>query len=96
MEQRAKPTSPAAPPGDTIAAQATPPGRGGVGIIRISGPASREVAQTLFVPARPEVTELHPYRLHHGHLRTPAGRMLDEAMLMAPCTLVLVVWTGSC
>ncbi|GHB02827.1 tRNA uridine-5-carboxymethylaminomethyl(34) synthesis GTPase MnmE [Modicisalibacter luteus] len=29
---------------DTIAALATPPGRGGVGIIRVSGPLSREIA----------------------------------------------------
>lgn len=32
---------------ETITAQATPPGRGGVGIIRISGPLSPKVAQTL-------------------------------------------------
>jgi tRNA modification GTPase len=32
---------------DTIAAQATPPGRGGVGIIRINGPAVRAIAQQL-------------------------------------------------
>ena len=30
---------------DTIVAPATPPGRGGVGIIRISGPQTREIAQ---------------------------------------------------
>lgn len=30
---------------DTIVAQATPPGRGGVGILRISGQAARDVAQ---------------------------------------------------
>ena len=29
---------------DTIAAQATPPGRGGVGIVRVSGPATKAVA----------------------------------------------------
>lgn len=29
---------------DTIVAQATPPGRGGVGIIRVSGPKAKEVA----------------------------------------------------
>ncbi len=28
---------------DTIAAIATPPGRGGVGIIRISGPAAADI-----------------------------------------------------
>lgn len=32
---------------DTIAAQATPPGRGGVGIIRVSGPGSFLIAQTI-------------------------------------------------
>lgn len=32
---------------ETIAAQATPPGRGGVGIIRISGPEAKNVAQTI-------------------------------------------------
>ncbi|MCS4495054.1 MAG: tRNA uridine-5-carboxymethylaminomethyl(34) synthesis GTPase MnmE [Pantoea ananatis] len=32
---------------DTIVAQATPPGRGGVGILRISGPRAAEVAQQI-------------------------------------------------
>ncbi|SET68553.1 tRNA uridine-5-carboxymethylaminomethyl(34) synthesis GTPase MnmE [Thalassotalea agarivorans] len=38
---------------ETIAAQATPPGRGGVGIIRISGPEAKTVAEKLLgkVPA---------------------------------------------
>ncbi len=31
--------------GDTIAAVATPSGRGGIGVIRISGPAAREIAE---------------------------------------------------
>jgi tRNA modification GTPase len=67
-------------PGDTIAAQATPPGRGGVGVIRVSGPDSLSVAKQLFVSARPGFTGLRPYRLHHGHLRAPDGRVLDEVM----------------
>ncbi|PCI60499.1 MAG: tRNA uridine-5-carboxymethylaminomethyl(34) synthesis GTPase MnmE [Gammaproteobacteria bacterium] len=32
---------------ETIAAQATPPGRGGVGIIRVSGPKAKDVAQAI-------------------------------------------------
>ena len=32
---------------DTIAAIATPPGRGGVGIIRVSGPTSKQIAETI-------------------------------------------------
>lgn len=80
MSQRAVVPPCAGLPGETIAARATPPGRGGVGIIRISGPASPDVARQLFVPARKDVSELRPYRLHHGLVRTPAGRVLDEAM----------------
>jgi tRNA modification GTPase len=34
-------------PADTIAAPATPPGYGGVGIIRVSGPQTRTIAQAL-------------------------------------------------
>ncbi|WP_045856394.1 tRNA uridine-5-carboxymethylaminomethyl(34) synthesis GTPase MnmE [Teredinibacter purpureus] len=43
---------------DTIAAIATAPGRGGVGIIRISGPNTRSIAQSLlgFVPHPREAT----------------------------------------
>ena len=39
--------------GDTIVAPATPPGRGGVGVVRISGPASRHIAGAIIgaVPA---------------------------------------------
>ena len=32
---------------DTIVAQATPPGRGGVGIVRVSGPLAQHVAQEI-------------------------------------------------
>ncbi len=40
-------------PLDTIAAVATPPGRGGVGIVRVSGPASIEIAQNLLASVPP-------------------------------------------
>ena len=70
-------------PDDTIVAQATPPGRGGVGVIRLSGPASRDLAERLFVSTRPAFAGLRPYRLHHGRLRAPDGRLLDEAMALA-------------
>ena len=65
---------------DTIAAIATPAGRGGVGVIRISGPESRPLAERLFVSSRPGFAGLRPYRLHHGHLRAPSGRVLDEVL----------------
>ena len=63
---------------DTIAAIATPPGRGGVGIVRVSGPKAAEVAQQLTpdlawpVPAR-QALLTHFYdnqqqRMDHGLL----------------------------
>ena len=40
-------------PQDTIVAPATPPGRGGIGIVRVSGPATRAIAIAMLgsVPA---------------------------------------------
>ncbi|KHK03759.1 tRNA uridine-5-carboxymethylaminomethyl(34) synthesis GTPase MnmE [Desulfovibrio sp. TomC] len=68
------------PASDTIAAVATPPGRGGVGIVRVSGPASRPIGERLFRSGRPDFAGLQPYRLHHGTFSTPAGKLLDEGM----------------
>jgi tRNA modification GTPase len=47
---------------DTIAAIATAPGRGGIGIVRVSGPATRAIAQGLLgrVPL-PRHAELHAF-----------------------------------
>lgn len=48
---------------DTIVAQATPPGRGGVGILRVSGPKAAVVAQTILgkVP-KPRYADYLPFR----------------------------------
>jgi tRNA modification GTPase len=40
------------PTDDTIVAIATPPGRGGIGAVRLSGPRAAEIAAGLFRPAR--------------------------------------------
>ncbi|HVN41720.1 MAG TPA: tRNA uridine-5-carboxymethylaminomethyl(34) synthesis GTPase MnmE [Steroidobacteraceae bacterium] len=52
---------------DTIAAIATAAGRGGIGIVRVSGPACRDVAVAVLgrVPA-PRVAELHTFRDESG------------------------------
>jgi len=64
---------------DTIAAIATPPGEGGVAIIRLSGPAALAIAERIFRPARPG--PLRPFRLRFGHVVDPAsGAPLDEAL----------------
>ena len=64
----------------TIAAIATPPGPGGIGVIRVSGPAALPVLQALFRPRNPPAT-YHSHRLYYGHVVAPAsGVALDEAL----------------
>jgi len=61
---------------DTIAAIATPPGRGGVGIVRISGPQVIVIAQALLgkcpQPRRAELMRFHD----------AAGEMIDEGIAL--------------
>lgn len=65
---------------DTIAAIATPPGIGGVGLIRISGPTAEEIAQRLFRPLPPGKFLSH--HLYHGKIIAPTtGAILDEVLV---------------
>lgn len=65
--------------GDTIAAIATPPGEGGIAIIRLSGEAAPAIAERIFQPLRPG--PLRPFRLRYGRIVDPAsGAVIDEAM----------------
>jgi len=65
---------------DTIAAVATPPGEGGVGIIRLSGSGSRALARALFRPKSPSFSDFIPHHLHYGHLLDREGRVLDDVL----------------
>src|SRR5690554_7464374 len=61
---------------DTIVAQATPPGRGGVGIVRVSGPAARTVAEGMLGHCpRPRYAEFLPFKDQHG-------TVLDEGIAL--------------
>jgi tRNA modification GTPase len=52
---------------DTIAAIATPPGRGGVGVIRISGPNSSAICKTIIgVVPKPRVAHYAPFLDSNG------------------------------
>lgn len=64
---------------DTIAAIATPPGRGALGIIRMSGPLSSGIARRIFT--RPARKSLEPRRLLYGWIHDQNGQVLDEIML---------------
>jgi tRNA modification GTPase len=61
---------------DTIAAQATPPGRGGVGIIRLSGPDALAIAQQLlgFTPK--------PRYAHYTPFLDEQGEQLDQGIAL--------------
>ena len=54
---------------DTIIAQATAPGRGGVGIVRVSGPQAQVIAQALVpVPLTPRLATYTRFEDAEGHV----------------------------
>jgi len=64
---------------DTIVAIATPPGRGGIGVVRISGTESRAIAHSMLRLSG--AGELQPNRAHFGELIDPAtGQRIDEVV----------------
>lgn len=70
---------------DTIAALATPPGQGGIAIVRVSGEAARTCFDALFRPAGKQKVESH--RLLYGRLYDENQTLIDECMavlMLAP------------
>ncbi len=65
---------------DTIVAIATPPGRGGIGVVRLSGPQARDIARPMLRLAHgPDLEAGHA---HVGELIEPAtGLRLDEVVV---------------
>jgi tRNA modification GTPase len=67
---------------DTIAAISTPPGIGGIGVIRVSGPATIPIARQVFVrPHGQSVSCLESHRVYHGFVIDARGEHVDEALL---------------
>lgn len=64
---------------DTIIAPATPPGEGGVGILRISGPLAETALMRFFRPVK-KPTTFSSHRLYYGHIYTLTGELVDEVM----------------
>lgn len=62
---------------DTIVAIATPPGRGGVGIIRISGPIANSIAQQLT-----HVKSITPRSVTYCSMFSSKGELIDQGLLL--------------
>ncbi len=73
----------AMPAPNTIAAVSTPPGEGGIGVIRLSGPDAVAIACRLF--RRADGTALdnpEPFRQYYGHVVDPdRAEIVDEVLL---------------
>ncbi len=70
--------------GDTIVAVATPPGEGGIGIVRLSGPDALAITRQIFRPARGK--GLAPRRMTYGHVIDPdGGQTVDEVLAVYMC-----------
>lgn len=66
---------------DTIAAVATPPGLGGLGLIRVSGSAAEAIARRVFRPLRPPAS-LISHHLYHGEIvAQETGTVLDDVLV---------------
>ncbi|HHU30062.1 MAG: tRNA uridine-5-carboxymethylaminomethyl(34) synthesis GTPase MnmE [Bacillota bacterium] len=66
---------------DTIAAISTPPGEGGIGIVRLSGPQSFAIARKIISFPR-EIKEPESHRLYYGYVVDPKDNSsIDEALV---------------
>lgn len=64
---------------DTIAAPVTPPGRGGLGVIRLSGPRALDII-SLLIPRTPPFRQTLSHTLHHASLRD-GHRPVDDVVV---------------
>ncbi|MGC9140894.1 MAG: tRNA uridine-5-carboxymethylaminomethyl(34) synthesis GTPase MnmE [Caldimicrobium sp.] len=67
---------------DTIAAIATPPGRGAIGVIKISGENSLRILQKIFKPVKPR-PYFESHRFYYGFIVDPeTGDTIDEVLVV--------------
>lgn len=68
---------------DTIAAISTPPGEGGIGIVRLSGKDAFKIADRLFhSPKGKKISEVHSHRIVYGFVKDPlTNDTIDEVLV---------------
>ena len=64
---------------DTIAAVSTPPGRGGIGIVRISGPDARSIAEAML--RFPSGAAWNPWTASLAELPDTSGHAVDQVVV---------------
>lgn len=69
-------------PFDTIAAISTPPGEGGIGIVRLSGDEAIPIVKKIFVPHRKKSETLQEttFTMHLGYIKN-GERIIDEVLV---------------
>jgi tRNA modification GTPase len=68
------------PKEDTIAAISTPPGEGGIGIVRLSGPEAIAIAAAIFASTRGADIRTGAARVYHGEIHDN-GDPVDEVLV---------------
>ncbi|RMG82187.1 MAG: tRNA uridine-5-carboxymethylaminomethyl(34) synthesis GTPase MnmE [Bacteroidetes bacterium] len=63
---------------DTICAQATPPGIGAIGVIRVSGKDSFKIVNHIFSK---NLDSVERNTVHFGTIKTPNGEIIDEVLV---------------
>ncbi len=66
-------------PGETIAAIATPPGEGGVAMIRISGKQAIDVAEKVYSGA---IRKYKSHTAHYGKIQDKDGKKIDDVLIL--------------
>lgn len=64
----------------TIAAVSTPPGVGGISVIRMSGAEAVKIADRVFCGAA-ELSNVPTHTVHYGHIQAADGRLIDEVLV---------------
>ena len=64
---------------DTIVAPATPPGEGGIAVIRLSGSDAETLLQRIFRPTA-TISQFTSHQLYHGRIVDSQGSAIDEVL----------------
>ncbi len=65
---------------DTIAAVATPPGEGGIAVLRVSGPEALRVTGEVFRPQKGCLKDFPSHTIHLGEIHED-GKIIDQALV---------------